>query len=207
MPRLPSSARRPTSVFSPSTGVWSSFQSPGVEHPAGLGLITTTAIESGNRVRHPHELEAEGADLLGGAVRLDLDELAWRARARARRASTSRARASAGWRAPSRPRPREGRTGAHRRGPRARASARSPGRACSTRYEKSGRTRSTPKCSSRGNARPASTTIRSSPISNTVMFFPTSPSPPSGMIRSAVATDGVYGRGSTALSEATRRRG
>ena len=45
-----------------------------------------------------------------------------------------------------------------------------------------GRMRSTPRCSSRGNDIPASTTIRSSPISKTVMFFPTSPSPPSGMI-------------------------
>src|SRR6188508_1556039 len=57
----------------------------------------------------------------------------------------------------------------------------------------SGRTRSTPRCSSRGNASPASIAIRSSPYSRTVMFFPTSPSPPSGMIRSGV-TDGVYGR-------------
>ena len=33
---------------------------------------------------------------------------------------------------------------------------------------------------------PASTTIRSSPSSKTVMFFPTSPRPPSGMMRSGV---------------------
>src|SRR5688572_4330926 len=47
----------------------------------------------------------------------------------------------------------------------------------------SGRTRSTPRCSSRGKASPASTTMMSSPCSYTVMFFPTSPRPPSGMMR------------------------
>src|SRR4029078_12493489 len=52
----------------------------------------------------------------------------------------------------------------------------------SLRYEKSGRTRSTPRCSSRGNARPASTTTISSSSSYTVRFFPTSPRPPSGVI-------------------------
>src|SRR4051812_1676423 len=53
----------------------------------------------------------------------------------------------------------------------------------SRRYVKSGRTRSTPRCSSRGNARPASMTTIASSASKTVMFLPTSPSPPSGMIR------------------------
>ena len=48
----------------------------------------------------------------------------------------------------------------------------------------SGSSRSTPRCSSRGNASPASTTMISSPSSYTVMFLPTSPRPPSGMIRS-----------------------
>src|SRR5207248_3081681 len=48
------------------------------------------------------------------------------------------------------------------------------------------------RCSSRGNASPASTTIRSSPTSNTVMFFPTSPRPPRGMIRQVPSTRGVY---------------
>src|ERR687898_2109102 len=47
----------------------------------------------------------------------------------------------------------------------------------------SGSTRSTPRCSSRGKASPASTTMRSPPCSYTVMFFPTSPRPPSGMMR------------------------
>src|SRR6188508_2533355 len=52
----------------------------------------------------------------------------------------------------------------------------------------SGRSRSTPRCSSRGKARPASTTTISSPSSYTVMFLPTSPRPPRGMIRSASLT-------------------
>src|SRR5262249_1580254 len=47
----------------------------------------------------------------------------------------------------------------------------------------SGRRRSTPRCSSRGNARPASTTRISPPSSYTVMFLPTSPRPPSGTMR------------------------
>ena len=45
-PRLPSSASAPTSVFRPSTGVWSSFQSP-VWSIRPAGVSTTTAIESG----------------------------------------------------------------------------------------------------------------------------------------------------------------
>src|SRR5579864_5250986 len=53
----------------------------------------------------------------------------------------------------------------------------------SRRYAKSGRTRSTPRCSSRGNARPASTTTTESSASYAVMFLPTSPRPPSGMMR------------------------
>src|SRR5262245_798201 len=52
----------------------------------------------------------------------------------------------------------------------------------------SGKRRSTPRCSSRGNARPASTTMISPSSSYTVMFLPTSPRPPSGMIRSASLT-------------------
>src|SRR5438132_8071701 len=53
----------------------------------------------------------------------------------------------------------------------------------SRRYAKSGRTRSTPRCSSRGNASPASTMTIESFASYAVMFFPTSPRPPSGMMR------------------------
>ena len=45
-PRLPNSASRPTSVFSPSTGVWSSFQSP-VWRTRPAAVSTTTATQSG----------------------------------------------------------------------------------------------------------------------------------------------------------------
>ena len=46
MPRLPRSASAPTSVLSPSTGVWSSFQSPVCStRPASVSI--TIAIESG----------------------------------------------------------------------------------------------------------------------------------------------------------------
>src|SRR5712692_2164497 len=49
----------------------------------------------------------------------------------------------------------------------------------------SGITRSMPSISSSGNMRPASTTTMSSPCSTASMFFPISPTPPSGMMRSA----------------------
>src|SRR6266550_399068 len=48
----------------------------------------------------------------------------------------------------------------------------------------SGMTRSIPNISSSGNMSPASMTRMSSPISSASMFFPISPTPPSGMIRS-----------------------
>src|SRR5438874_4422970 len=48
----------------------------------------------------------------------------------------------------------------------------------------SGMTRSIPSISSSGNIRPASMTSTSSPASIASMFFPISPTPPSGMIRS-----------------------
>src|SRR6185312_16670126 len=69
----------------------------------------------------------------------------------------------------------------------------------STRYVKSGSTRSTPRCSSRGKARPASTTSVPWSCSNTVMFFPTSPRPPSGMTRRRSVTRRVYPRAAAAL--------
>src|ERR1043165_422187 len=47
----------------------------------------------------------------------------------------------------------------------------------------SGTTRSIPNISSSGNIRPQSITTMSSPYSNTYMFLPISPTPPSGMIR------------------------
>src|SRR5438477_13126455 len=50
----------------------------------------------------------------------------------------------------------------------------------------SGMTRSMPSIPSSGNMRPASTTTMSSPSSIASMFLPISPTPPSGMTRSAV---------------------
>src|SRR4051794_4154624 len=47
----------------------------------------------------------------------------------------------------------------------------------------SGTTRSMPNISSSGNIRPQSITTISSPYSNTYMFLPISPTPPSGMMR------------------------
>src|SRR5438477_5534680 len=52
------------------------------------------------------------------------------------------------------------------------------------RYVMSGMTRSMPSIPSSGNMRPASTTTMSSPISIASMFFPISPTPPSGITRS-----------------------
>ena len=57
----------------------------------------------------------------------------------------------------------------------------------------SGMTRSIPNISSSGNIRPQSMTTMSSPYSNTYMFLPISPTPPSGMIRSGWF--GVWHRG------------
>src|SRR5437763_13545220 len=65
----------------------------------------------------------------------------------------------------------------------------------SRRYAKSGSTRSTPRCSSRGNASPASMTTIASSASTTIMFLPTSPRPPSGISRHMPSTIlEVYGR-------------
>ena len=91
-PRLPISASVPTSVFSPSTGVWSSFQSPVCTTRPGGGLDHERG-GVGDRVRHADELDAERAELERRVARLGGDELGLLRRARARRASTSRARA------------------------------------------------------------------------------------------------------------------
>src|SRR3989442_1559361 len=53
----------------------------------------------------------------------------------------------------------------------------------------SGMTRSMPSISSSGNMRPASMTTMSSPDSSASMFFPISPTPPSGMTRSGLAKE------------------
>ena len=61
-PRLPSSASLPTSVRSPSTGVWSSFQSPVWKtRPAAVSMRDADRV--GHRVRHADELEPERAEL------------------------------------------------------------------------------------------------------------------------------------------------
>ena len=57
-PRLPSSASAPTSVFRPSTGVWSSFQSPVWRIRPGRRL-DDDRHRVGDRVRDADELEAE----------------------------------------------------------------------------------------------------------------------------------------------------
>ena len=73
-PRLPSSASRPTSVRRPSTGVWSSFQSPVWKtRPAGVSIAIADRV--GDRVRHAHELEPERPELDRRAVRVDLAQL------------------------------------------------------------------------------------------------------------------------------------
>ena len=186
MPRLPSSASAPTSVFRPSTGVWSSFQSPvWSTRPADVSI--TTAIESGiewairtNSSRNgPSTIAAPPGSASVSSVTdprpcsssFDLTSPSVRRVPITSPTSTSRSTygrpptwSSCAWVSTT------ARTGFPRR------------------YENSGRSRSTPRCSSRGNASPASTTMRSSPSSKTVMFLPISPSPPSGMIRSVSAT-------------------
>ena len=194
-PRLPSAASAPTSVLRPSTGVWSSFQSPVCRtRPAAVSI--TTAVASGIECAIRISSMRNGPSSIGalpGSASVSAVTAARPCsssfdftRARVRRVPitslTSTSRSTYG-------RPPTWSSWAC-----VRTIART-GRP--TRYEKSGSTRSTPKCSSRGNASPASTTMRSSPTSNTVMFLPTSPRPPSGMIRGCPSRFGVYGRLST----------
>ena len=73
MPCVPSSASRPTSVRRPSTGVWSSFQSP-VWRTAG-GRLQDDCDRVGDRVRDPHEADAEASDLDGVLLRPGLLQL------------------------------------------------------------------------------------------------------------------------------------
>src|SRR5262245_42445893 len=63
----------------------------------------------------------------------------------------------------------------------------------------SGTTRSIPNISSSGNIRPQSITTMSSPNSNTYMFLPISPTPPSGMMR--------RGRSGPAMVRGSEERG
>src|SRR5438132_90053 len=62
------------------------------------------------------------------------------------------------------------------------------------RYARSGAITSTPSaCSAFGNIRPQSITTRSPPDSTTMQFIPTSPRPPSGMMRTGAGVDGTAG--------------
>ena len=73
-PRLPSSASRPTSVFSPSTGVWSSFQSPVWKtRPAlvSIAMPTASGIECAMRMNSSRN----GPSSTGAAFRIDLAQL------------------------------------------------------------------------------------------------------------------------------------
>ena len=157
--------------FSPSTGVWSSFQSPVWKtRPADVSIAMPTAsgIECAMRMNSMRN----GPRSIGAAVRIGLAQLG-----RAQQAVLVELRLDEPERQArrpdlARPAPRASGTAARRRGPRARASARPPGPGGRAGSRSPGRIRSTPRCSSRGNAIPASTTIRSSPSSKTVMFLP-----------------------------------
>ena len=71
---MPISASLPTSVFSPSTGVWSSFQSRCADAPR-RGL-DDEGDRVGDRVRHADELDAERPGSSGSSCRrLHFDEL------------------------------------------------------------------------------------------------------------------------------------
>src|SRR5438309_6147323 len=62
------------------------------------------------------------------------------------------------------------------------------------RYARSGAITSTPSaCSAFGNIRPQSITTRSPPDSTTMQFIPTSPRPPSGMMRTGAGVGGTAG--------------
>ena len=155
-PRLPSSASAPTSVLSPSTGVWSSFQSPVCStRPASVSIDDRHRV--GDRVRHADELERERPEAHRRAAGLRLGEPRGR-----REPVLVELRLDEPERQPGadhladvdlaqevrqpadvilvRVGQHDGEHRAVRRGTRRRR-----------------RTRSTPKCSSRGNARPAST--------------------------------------------------
>ena len=73
-PRLPSSASLPTSVRSPSTGVWSSFQSPVWKtRPAAVSIAMPTA--SGIECAIRTNSSRNGPSSSGGAFRVDLAQL------------------------------------------------------------------------------------------------------------------------------------
>ena len=73
-PRLPSSASRPTSVRRPSTGVWSSFQSP-VWTTRPPGVSSTMATASGIECAMRTNSSAERPDARRGRPRARLAQL------------------------------------------------------------------------------------------------------------------------------------
>src|SRR5204862_5616777 len=79
------------------------------------------------------------------------------------------------------------------------------------RYARSGAITSTPSaCSALENMRPQSITTRSPPDSTTMQFIPTSPRPPSGMMRTGAGsgTDGLsYGDATTATAHREDAKG
>ena len=157
----------------------------GVEDAAG-GRLDRDADRVRDRVRHAHELEPEGPELHRFGLGIDLAELG-----RPEQAVLVELRLDEPERQPRGPDLLDLDL-AHQERQRAdvvlvRVRQHDGAHGASRRYPKSGRITSTPRCSSRGNDMPASTTIRSPAASYTVMFLPTSPRPPSGITRSTSA--------------------
>ena len=155
----------------------------GDDDPAA-GRLEHDRDRVGDRVRHAHELEPERAELDRRALRVDLAQLG-----AAQQAVLVELRLDQPEREPRRPDLGRAHLAQQVRQradvvlvPVREHDARGSRRAARAGSAKSGSTRSTPRCSSRGNARPASTTTIVPSASNAVMFLPTSPRPPSGMI-------------------------
>ncbi len=147
--------------------------------------VDADADAVGDGVRHPHELEAERPELERRAVRVDLLQLGG-----AQQAVLVELRLDEPESQARRPdllhtSPHAGGTAASRRDPRARGSGARPGSPGRARRRSRGGSDRRRGARRAGNARPASMTIVSPPISKTVMFFPTSPRPPRGMTRNS----------------------
>ena len=186
-PRLPISASLPTSVCRPSTGVWSSFQSPVcTTRPAPVSI--TSATESGIECATRTSSTPERAELERLVARLGLEQLGL-----LREPVLVELRLHEPEREPRRDDRLHVDLAEEVRQPAdvVLVAVREHDRAHVPPLEVAdvGSSRSTPRCSSRGNASPASTIRSSPPASYTVMFLPTSPRPPSGMIRSESLTD------------------
>ena len=166
----------------------------GVEHQPGAGADRDRE-RVGDRVVDRDELEVEGPEADPVALAdLVVDGLA---RAGARAACCRAAPASARSRPAGCRRARAAGTAWRRCGPRGRGSGPAPRRrrAGPGSGSKSGRIRSTPGWFSSGKSTPQSTISSRPSYSKTVMLRPTSPRPPSGMIRSPPRLE--VGRGGT----------